>query len=285
MPAGSGPPPFALPDKPLVTIEPDNTWVALDFEELWAYRELLYFLSWREVKVRYKQTIIGLAWVVMQPLIMTIVFTLVLGALARVPSDGIPYPLFSYLGVAPWTFFSGAALSSGQSLVGNVHLITKVYFPRFVIPAAAVGSKLLDFGVAFIILAGLLVYYHVPPSATLLLLPILIAIISLFALGIGMWTSSLNVKYRDVGVALPVLLQVWMYASPVLYPSSLVPAQWRTLYGLNPMVGLIEGFRAAVLGRPFPGRAVAVSALSAVVLFICASYAFRRMETSFADVI
>ncbi len=276
---------LVLPDEPLVRIRPRRGVVPIDLTELLAYHELLYFLSWRELKVRYKQTVIGASWVVMQPLLVTLVFTLFLGRLARLPSDGIPYLLFVYVAIVPWTFFSGSVTSGGQSLVANTNLITKVYFPRVIIPASMIVSKLVDFAVAFVILMGMLVYYHVAPTRTLFLLPVLVAIVSVLALGVAMCASSLNVKYRDVGVALPVLLQVWMYASPIIYPASLVPDRWQTVYALNPIVGVVEGFRASLLGRPIPVAAVIISGALSLVLLVVGSYAFRRVEKIFADII
>ena len=284
-PAAAGRAPHVLPDEPLVTIQPGKSWAGLDLRELWEHRELLYFLIWRDVKVRYKQAALGLAWVVMQPLLMTLVFTIFLGGLARVPSDGQPYMLFVYVGLLPWSFFSAAVMNSSTSLVGNAHLITKVYFPRGVVPAAAVGARLVDLAVSSLILVGLMAYYRVVPTASILALAPLVAVTTLLALACGMLTSSLNVKYRDVGVAMPVLMQLWMYLSPVLYPLSLVPEGWRRVYALNPMVGLVSGFRAAVLGGEFDWYALAVSASFTLALLVCASFLFRRVEREFADVI
>lgn len=274
-----------LPDEPLVTIQPGNSWAGLDLRELWEYRELLYFLVWRDVKVRYKQAALGLAWVVMQPLLTTLIFTVFLGMLARVPSGDVPYLLFVYVGLLPWTFFSSAVTNSSVSLVSSAHLITKVYFPRAVIPASAVGGRLVDLAVSAVILVGLMVYYRVAPTAALLTLPLLLALTALLALACGMVSSALNVKYRDVGVAMPVLVQLWMYVSPVLYPSGLVPERWRWAYDLNPLVGIVEGFRAAVLGIPFNWYALSISAACTAALLVCASYLFRRVEREFADVI
>lgn len=274
-----------LPDEPLTTIQPGKSWGALDLRELWASRELLYFLMWRDVKVRYKQTALGIAWVVMQPLLMTVIFTMFLGVLARVPSGGVPYPLLVYTGLLPWTFFSSAVAGCGHSLVANANLITKVYFPRVLLPAAAVGGRLMDFAISSVILAGLMLYYRVEPTAQLLALPLLVLLTTLLALGLGMLVSALNVKYRDVGVALPVLLQLWMFASPVLYPAELAPAGWRPLLALNPMVGVVEGFRAALLGGRFSKFALAVSTVVAAAQFVFAAFFFRRVERSFADVI
>ena len=271
-----------LPDEPLVVIEPSSGWVPVRFSELWTSRELLYFLMWRDVKVRYKQAVLGLAWVIMQPLFTALIFTVFMG-LARVPSEGIPSPLFVYAGLLPWTFFSNAVLNSGNSIVGNANLITKVYFPRAIIPAAAIGARLVDFGVAFAVLVGLMLYYRVGVTwHTLMLLPLLL-LVTLFAFGLGLLFSALNVKYRDVGLAMPVLVQLWMFVSPVVYPSSLVPAEWRTLYALNPLVGILDGFRAALFNREFNWTALAISAAATTLLLVCAAYIFRRVEKSFAD--
>jgi lipopolysaccharide transport system permease protein len=276
-------PTYQPPDRPLVLIEPRSSGLGLNLRDLWAYRELLFFLAWRDLKVRYKQTILGVMWVVLQPLLMTVVFTIFLGMLIRVPTNGVPYTLMVYLGLLPWTFFSGAIVNSGNSIVGNAHLITKVYFPRMVIPAAAIGARLVDFAVSFVILAVLMVYYHVSLTANVLLLPVLLGILTLLALGLGMLISALNVKYRDIGVMLPVLVQLWMYASPVVYPLSLVPEKWRAFYIWNPMVGIIAGFRSALLGEAFQWPALAISTVITVALFVISSIVFRRVEKGFAD--
>lgn len=277
--------PATLSDEPLVVIEPTRSWVAIDLRDLWGYRELLYFLMWRDLKVRYKQSVLGITWVILQPLLTTLIFTVFLGKLARVPSDNIPYPLFVYAALLPWTFFSSAITSSGNSLVGSANLITKVYFPRLIIPGAAIGARLVDFGVAFIILIGLMVYYSVTLTNAVLLLPVLVALITLLALGFGMWTSALNVKYRDVGVVLPVLIQLWMFASPVVYPSSIIPAKYQWLYNLNPMVGILDGFRAALFGRGINWSALGISTVFTLLLLVYSSYSFRRMEKDFADIV
>jgi len=274
-----------LPDEPLVTIEPSGSWVALGLGQLWAYRELLYFLIWRDLKIRYKQTILGVAWALMQPLLMTLIFTIFLGILARVPSDNTPYSLFVLAGLLPWTFFSTAVLGSAESLIRSSHLITKVYFPRVIIPFAATGARLVDFAISFIILFGLMVYYGVQLTPGILMLPVLIVLVTLLSVAIGLWTSALNVKYRDVGVVLPVLIQLWMFASPVVYPASLVPPKWQWLYFLNPLAGIIEGFRASLFGRPFEWSALGVSTAFVLILVVCSAYFFRRMEKSFADII
>jgi homopolymeric O-antigen transport system permease protein len=278
-------PRFELPDEPLVTIQTNKSWSALDLHEFWAHRELLYFLTLRDIKVRYKQTLLGVIWVLLQPLLTTIVFTIFLGVLIRVPSEGTPYVLFVYVGLLPWTFFSAAIVSSSNSLVGNAHLITKVYFPRSLIPVSAVAARILDLAIAFIVLICLMAYYHVALTWAILLLPVLVALITLLALGVGMVTSALNVKYRDVGVLIPVLLQLWMYASPVVYPVSLVPVRWQHIYKLNPLVGLVGTFRAAALGGQIDWSAFGWSVGMIAVLLIYASFLFRRMESRFADIV
>ena len=277
---------LTLPDRPLVTIEPGRTWAAVSFRELWSYRELFYFLIWRDIKVRYKQTIVGFTWVVVQPLFQTLVFTIFFGMLAGLPSDGIPYPVFAFAGLLPWTFFTRAVGSSGNSLVGSSNLITKVYFPRIIIPGASVLSGLVDSAISFCVLLGLMAYYHVSLTWAILMLPFLVVLLTLFALGIGMWLSAINVKYRDVGQILPLVLQFWMYASPVLYASSLIPAKWHWVMVINPMTGFLEGFRAAILGRTaFNWKALALSTVVTLAVLIYSSYAFKRMERTFADIV
>ena len=278
-------PPYELPDLPLVTIQPGKSWSAVDLREVWRYRELLYFLTLRDIQVRYKQTLLGVSWVLLQPLLTTFVFTIFLGVLIRVPSEGTPYVLFVYVGLLPWTFFSAAILSGSNSLVSNAQLINKVYFPRLLIPVSAVAARLFDFAVAFSVLIFLMVYYRVALTWPILLLPVLVALMTLLALGVSMVTSALNVKYRDVGVLIPVLLQLWMYASPVVYPTSLVPARWQSIYRLNPLVGLIGSFRAVVLGAPIDWSALAWSVGVIAVLLVYAAFVFRRMEARFADVV
>ena len=245
---------IALPQAPVVVIEGGKGWVAINLHELWIYRELLYFLVWRDLKVRYKQAVLGIAWVIFQPLLMTIIFTVFLGILARVPSDHVPYPIFAYAGLLLWTFFSGAVSATGNSLVGNAHLITKAYFPRAIIPIAAIVARLVDLAVAYVILIALMFYYHISLTPRILFSPLLIILLALLALGFGMWTSAVNVKYRDVGLALPVLIQLWMFVSPVVYPLSFVPERWRLLYALNPLVGIIDSFRAVLFGNEINWR-------------------------------
>src|SRR5437764_243350 len=241
----------SLPDKPVIIIERAQSWGAVNLRELWAHRELLYFLTWRDLKVRYKQTALGVLWVILQPLLTMLVFTLLFGRLAGFDerTGGIPYPIFAFAGLLPWTFFSTAITNSGNSLVGSAHLITKIYFPRMIIPAAAVAAGLVDFALSFTILAALMVYYGVGVTWGLLLLPVLMILVTLLALGVGMLLSALNVKYRDIRQVLPFMVQIWMFLSPVIYPSALVPGKWRWVFALNPMTGIIEGFRAALFGR------------------------------------
>ena len=276
---------YTLPSRPLVVIEPSKSLVSLNLKELWVYRELLYFLVWRDVKVRYKQTALGVAWVIMQPALMTVIFTIFLGRLARIPTGKIPYALLVYIGLLPWTFFSSAVLNSGTSIVANAHLITKIYFPRVIAPAAAVGARLVDFAISFVILIGLMIYFHVGLTSRVLMLPVLLLLVTLLALGFGMIAAALNVKYRDVSMMLPVLIQLGMFISPVLYPQSLVPERWHSLYMLNPMVGIISGFRAALLGDSFQWVALGISALESLVLLIISFGLFRRVEKGFADIV
>jgi|ERR1051326_5404738 lipopolysaccharide transport system permease protein len=278
-------PPHHLPDEPLVVVQPSDTWAAVNYRDLWEYRELLYFLTWRDLKVRYKQTALGMTWVVMQPLLNTVIFTVFLGRLANVPSDGTPYPLFAYAGLLLWTFFSGAVSTGSNSLVGNAHLITKVYFPRLIIPVANIAARLPDFAIAFVILVGMMFYYGVFPRWGVLMMPACLALMLLLALGLGMASSALNVKYRDVGVVMPLLLQLWMFTSPVVYSSSMIPPAWRRLYELNPMVGILQGFRAAMLGGVFDWEALAVSTAITLALLVAAAFWFRRMETRLADIV
>ncbi len=274
----------SLPDQPLYRNAPGGSWTILHLKNLWGFRELLYFLAWRDVKVRYKQTLLGAAWAVIQPLFSMLAFTLIFGRLARIPSDGIPYPLFALAGLLPWTFFANAVAGSGQSLVGNANLITKVYFPRVIIPCAGVGAGVVDFVIAFIALAGLMTFYGVGPTWRVLMIVPLVALTVAAALGVGLWVSALNVRYRDVRHALPFVLQLWLFASPVIYPSSLVPQKWRWVLLLNPLTGIIEGFRAALFPqKEFDWTALAASAVITLALLVYSAHVFRRMERSFAD--
>ena len=270
---------------PHALIRPEGAGVPLNLGDLWAYRELLYFLTWRDIKVRYKQTLMGVAWVVLQPLLTMLVFTLVFTRFVKLEASVIPYPLFAYAGLLLWTFFSVSVTSGTNSLIGNTSLVTKVYFPRAFIPAAAVGAGLVDFGVGGVLLAVLAVYYGVSVTWGLLLLPVFVALAAALALAVGMIASALSVRYRDLRHALPFLLQLWMFASPVIYPVGIVPERWRWVLAANPLTGVLEGFRAALAGTPFDWQLVAVPALAAPVLLAIAFYVFRRLEDTFADII
>jgi lipopolysaccharide transport system permease protein len=275
----------AQAEAPWVVVEPDRGYSPVDFRELWHYRDLLYFLTWRDISVRYKQTVLGFLWAILQPFLSMVVFTVFLGKLAGVPSDGVPYPVFSYLGLLPWMYFAGAVTRSGASIVGSASLLTRVYFPRVLVPLSATLSALVDFAISALVLGGLMAWYGLAPAATIVLLLPLAALTAVVATGIGMWLAALNVRYRDVQYAVPFLMQLWMFATPVVYPASLVPAAWRPLYALNPMTGVIEGYRAAVLGLPWDWTGLALSALSGLALAALGAWQFRRMERTFADVI
>lgn len=276
-----------LPEEPIVVIEPRGSLKALNLHELWAYRELLYFLTWRDVKVRYKQTFLGVAWALIQPLFTMLVFTLFFGRLAGLDArtEGIPYPVFAYAGLLPWTFFANALTSSGNSLVGSANLITKVYFPRMIVPTAAVAAGLIDLAIGFIMLALLMIYYQVPLSRNLLMLLPLVVLITMLATAVGMWLSALNVKYRDIRFALPFLIQLWMFISPVIYPATLVPLNWRWLFALNPVTGIIEGFRSALFGKPFHWTSLAISVVLTLFAMVYAAFSFTRVERRFADIV
>lgn len=267
-------------------IEPTRGWVPLRLGELVAYRELLFFLVWRDLKVRYRQTALGVAWAVLQPLLTMMVFTLFFGRLARVPSDGVPYALFAYTALVPWTFFATALAMGSNSLVGSAGLITKVYFPRLTIPLATVLASLVDFALAFPVLFGLMWYHGVEPTANVVWLPLFMALAFTTALGVALWLAALNVQFRDVRHVVPFLTQLWMLATPIAYPSSLLPAEWRPVYALNPMVGVVEGFRWALLGADTrPGPMILVSAVASLLVLVGGAFFFRRMERSFADVV
>jgi len=273
-------------DRPLVVIEPRASWLGTTLRDLWTYHELLYFLTWRDVKVRYKQTLLGVLWAILQPLCMMLIFSLFFGRLVGVPSDGIPYPLFAFAGLLPWTFFATAASTSGNSVVNSANLITKVYFPRLIVPMAAVGAALVDFAITFAVLGALMIYYRVGLTWGLLMLPVLSVLLVTLALGFGVLMSALNVRYRDVRFALPFIIQLWFFASPIIYPTSLVPERWRWLLALNPMTGIIEGFRAALFGRTsFDWRAIMIAAVITLVLLVYAAVTFKRMEKTFADIV
>ena len=268
---------------PWVVIDPAEGRPLVEVRELWHYRDLLYFLTWRDISVRYKQTVLGFLWAILQPFLTMVVFAIFLGRLAGMPSDGVPYPVFSYLGLLPWTYFSGAVTRAGTSVVGNAHLLTRVYFPRVFVPLSATLSALVDFAIASLVLGGLMAWYGIVPARTAALLLPLAALTALAATGIGMWLAALNVRYRDVQYATPFLMQLWMFATPVVYPTSLVPAGWQPLFALNPMTGIIEAYRAAVLGTALDWVSLGISALSAVALAALGAWQFHRMEQSFAD--
>jgi lipopolysaccharide transport system permease protein len=274
------------PEVPVVRITPPTRWWALPLAELWEYRELLYFYVWRELKVRYKQTVVGAAWAVLQPLLTMLVFSLFFGKLAHIPSGGLPYPVFYYSALLPWMYFSGALTNATNKVVENQYVITKVYFPRLILPFSAVLSGLVDFGVSFLMFVVIMIYYRMHATAALLLLPLFLLLAVLTALGVGLWLSALNAIYRDVRYVVPFLVQFWMFASPVAYPSSLVPAKWRPLYGLNPMAGVIEGFRWSLSGTGTPpGRMLLVSSAVVVAVVVTGMMYFQKMESKIADVV
>ncbi len=266
-------------------IEPQKGWRTLDLRELWAYRELLYVLTMRDIKVRYKQTVLGFAWAIIQPVMLMIVFSVFFGNLAKMPSDGVPYPIFVYAGLLPWTFFANAITTAGNSLVGSAQLVSKVYFPRLIIPLASVGAGLVDFVISAAVLLLLMVYYDVMWSMNLLLVPLLVLGASVAALAVGTFLSALNVAYRDFRYVIPFLVQFWMFATPVVYPASLVPEKWRWLLYFNPMAGLIEGFRSAFLAKPFDLDGFVISLAVATLLFVAGIAYFEKVERRFADII
>jgi homopolymeric O-antigen transport system permease protein len=260
--------------------------VSVNLKDLWQYRELLFFLAWRDVKVRYKQTALGAAWAVIQPLFTMLLFTLFFGRLAKVPSDGIPYPLFSYTALLPWQLFAYALTESSNSVVANERLITKVYFPRLIVPLASILAGLVDFAIAFVLVLGMMAWYHTVPTWAILTLPFFILFTIITALAVGLWLSALNVQYRDVRYTLTFIVQFWLIASPVAYSATLVPAKWRPFYGLNPMAGVIEGFRWALLGKtPAPGALLWVSVAVVAIVLVGGFYYYRRMEKTFADLV
>ena len=267
-------------------IAPSRGWVSLKLNELWEYRELLYFFVWRDVKVHYKQTILGVAWAVLQPLFTMVIFSLFFGQLAKVPSDGVPYPIFSYTALIPWMFFANGINQSTSSMVNSAGLIKKVYFPRLIIPVSSVLAGLMDFVPAFAVLLGMMLFYGIYPTLQVLWIPAFLLLALVTSLGIGIWLSAMNVRYRDVRYAVPFLVQSWLFATPVVYPSSLLPEPWKTVYAVNPMVGVVEGFRWALLNtESAPGPMIVVSSAAAVALLISGAFFFRRMETTFADVV
>jgi lipopolysaccharide transport system permease protein len=273
------------PQVPTIIIRPPRKWVPVDFKELWEYRELLYFFTWRDVKLRYKQTGLGIAWAIIQPLFLMIVFSLFFGGLAQIPSDGVPYPLFSLAALLPWTLFAEGMTRSTISMVSNANIMTKVYFPRLIMPVASIMSPLVDFCVAFGILIIMMAYYGFVPTINVIFLPLLVVFAMMTSLAVGLWLSALNVKYRDFQYTVPFLIQIWMFASPVVYPASMVPEQFRLLYALNPMTGVIEGFRWALLGTNPPTGMIFISLGVVIALLISGVFYFRRMEQYFADIV
>ncbi len=257
----------------------------ISLRDIWDYRELLYFLMWRDVKIRYKQTLLGITWVVLQPLLMAVIFTIFLGRLVHIPSNSLPYILFAYTGLVTWTFFSNSVTQAANSLVINTNLVTKIYFPRVIIPTAAIGARFVDFFVSFGILIVLMAYYRVVPGAGLLMLPVCVLVLCVLTLGFGFLFSALNVRYRDIGIVLPVAIQLWMFVSPVVYPVDLIPERWRWLYWLNPVAGVIQGMRSSLLNLPFDWKALGFAAAVAVAVLIYAMFAFKKMEGYFADVV
>jgi lipopolysaccharide transport system permease protein len=269
-----------------IRIEPSRGWISLGLRELWAYRELLLFFVWRDVKVRYKQTVLGVLWAVIQPFFTMVIFSLFFGRLAQVPSDGVPYPIFSYAALVPWTFFANALTQASNSLVAGANMLKKIYFPRLTMPVATVLAGVVDFVLAFAVLLAMMFYYGLVPTANVLWLPLFLLLALVTSLGVGLWLSAMNVQFRDVRYIVPFLTQAWLFATPIAYPSSLLPEFWRPFYGLNPMVGVVEGFRWALLGtETAPGPMIGVSALVAVTLFVSGVFYFRRMEKTFADVV
>lgn len=272
--------------EPLVVIQPSRSWKLVSFKDLWAYRELLFFLTWRDVKVRYKQTALGAAWAILQPMATMLIFSLFFGRLVKVPSDGIPYPIFAFAALVPWTFFANGLNQSSNSLIASANLLKKVYFPRLAIPIATVLAGVVDFVLAFLVLLLLIAYYRIMPTINIVWTPLFLALAFVTSLGVGLWMSALNVKYRDVRYVVPFLIQIWLFATPVAYPSSLLSQPWRTIYGLNPMVGVVEGFRWALLGtNTAPGLMVIASSIAAFLILITGAFYFRYMEKTFADVV
>jgi lipopolysaccharide transport system permease protein len=270
----------------VLRIEASKGWVPLKMGELWEYRELIYFLTWGNVKIRYKQTVLGAAWAIIQPFLTMLVFSLFFGKLAKVPSDNIPYPIFTFAALVPWTFFSNALRLASNSLIGSAHLITKVYFPRLAIPMATVLSGVVDFAIAFVMLLLMMLYYGITPGDRMIWLPLFFLLALVSSLGTSLWLSALSVEYRDVQHLMPFVLQFWLFATPIAYSSSMLSEPWRTLYGLNPMVGVVEGFRWSLLGtHTEPGTIIIISSVAAAITFISGAFYFRRMERTFADMV
>lgn len=278
--------PSSPEEVPVIVIRPTRGLFSLQVHELWAYRELLYFLIWRDIKVRYSQTALGAAWAILQPVLSMVVFTVFFGNFAKIPSDGVPYPIFAYTALLPWNLFANGLSNATSSVVGNANLISKVYFPRLIVPLSATVSGVVDFAIAFVILLGMMVWYGIRPTIGVLALPVFLLLALLTALGVGLWLTALNVKYRDVRYVIPFLIQIWMFISPVVYPVSVIPERWRLLYSLNPIAGAIEGFRWALLGRASPHFGTMVmSAIGVLLLLFSGIVYFKNMERTFADLV
>lgn len=276
----------ARPETKEIVVTPPSGWFNLRLQEAWEFRELLYFLVWRDIKIRYKQTLLGATWAVIQPALTMILFSIIFGKLAKMPTEGIPYPIFSYTALLPWQLFARALSDASLSLVNNQHMITKIYFPRLFLPAASVIGGLIDFGVAFLILLGMLAYYHVSFSWHTAFLPLFLLLAVTSAMAAGLWLSALNVRYRDIKYATPFMLQLWLYATPIAYSSSLIPKQWMNLYRINPMVGVVDGFRWALLNQSFELNSLFISSIvSVIIFFVSGVIYFQRMEQTFADLI
>lgn len=270
-----------------IIIRPPSGWSALDLNDLWVYRELIFFMTWRDLKVRYKQTLLGASWAVLKPFLSMVVFTIFFGGLAKVPSEGFPYPIFSFAALLPWELFSNALSISSRSLVQNRHMITKIYFPRIILPLSSTLSGVVDFLIAFIILLAMMAFYKISPTLNMLALPLFLLLAIIAALGVGLWLSALNVLYRDIGYITPFLTQFWLFITPIVYPTSMIPEQWRLLYALNPMTGVVEGFRWAILGtqQGAPGMTLYISVAVSIVLLISGMVYFKRMERHFSDLV
>lgn len=276
--------PVGMPEKvPVIVIRPSKGWIPINLHELWEFKDLLYFFIWRDVKVRYKQTVLGFTWAIIQPFFTMVIFTLFFGNLAKLPTDGVPYPIFAYAALIPWTLFSESITRSTNSMVTNSNIIKKVYFPRLVLPISSIISPLVDFVIAFAVLILMMAYYGITPTFNVIWLPAFLLLALATSLGIGLWTSALNAKYRDIQYAVPFVVQIWMFASPVVYAASMIPEQYRFLYGLNPMTGVIEGFRWSLLGTNAPGTMIIGSVIVSTVVLISGAIYFKRTERTFAD--
>ena len=272
--------------RPKTRLQPSRGWIPLNLGESWAYRELIGFFVWKEIKVRYKQTVLGITWAIIQPFFTMVVFSLFFGRLARIESDGLPYPIFSFTALVPWTFFANAMTNASNSLITNANMIKKIYFPRVTLPVSMVAASLVDFILAFIVLLGMMLYYGFVPTANVVWLPLLLLLAIVVALGVGLWLSAMNVRFRDVRYTIPFITQAWLFITPIAYPSSLLDEPWKTIYGLNPMAGVVEGFRWALLGtETAPGPIILVSSVAALAILVSGLYYFRRMEKTFADLI